>query len=158
MIFEATKWLQSFSTFYSRRRLSTTQFKPCPLCTLYTLCTLCTLYTLCTLCTLRTLCTLCSFPFFGTGIPKPPWSRSRSLFTKIVHLKDPTVHWCWTVLCLQFGRYLRPFGPDTTFISIYFSITNSCTRSFISQPVGAFILIMGTASSQREERSIHVRQ
>ena len=79
-------------------RLSASQLKLCPLRTLHTLSTLSTLYTLCTLYTLYTLytlctlCTLCLFPFFGTGIPKPPWSRSRSLFTKTVRLKDPTVH------------------------------------------------------------------
>ena len=63
--------------------------------------------------------------------PKTPVVRvTQVLSTKTVHIKRPNDTLMYLTmprllqLCLRFGRYLRPFGPDTTFIFTYLIILN----------------------------------
>ena len=65
-----------------------------------------------------------SLPFsvLRNTCPKTPVVRvTQVLSTKTVHIKRPNDTLMYLTmprllqLCLRFGRYLRPFGPDTTF-------------------------------------------
>ena len=122
MIFEATKWLQCCHTSHSHRRLSTYRF------------TLSGFYTR-SLSLLNShsahllhpfspasqlplpLASLCLFPSFGTRVPKRPCP-----FHETTHLKRPNDTLLYPTmprlspLCLRFGRYLRPFAHDSTYI------------------------------------------
>ena len=128
MIFEATKWLQCCCTSYSHTRLPTSRF------------TLFDFYTR-SLSLLNShsahllhpsspasqltlpLASLCLFPSFKTRVPKRPWPWSRRPFPRNYPLKKKTDD---TLMyptmprlsrhCLWFGRYLRPFVHDTTYI------------------------------------------
>ena len=67
------------------------------------------------------LASLCLFPSFGTRVPKRPWPGSRRPFPRNYPLKkktDDTLMYPTmprlSLLCLRFGRYLRPFVHDTT--------------------------------------------
>ena len=63
------------------------------------------------------------FPSFETRVPKRPWPGSRRPFPRNYPLKKKTDD---TLMyptmprlsrhCLRFGRYLRPFVHDTTYI------------------------------------------
>ena len=66
----------------------------------------------------------CLFPSFETRVPKRPWPGSRRPFPQNYPLKKKTDD---TLMyptmprlsrhCLWFGRYLRPFVDDTTYMS-----------------------------------------
>ena len=63
------------------------------------------------------------FPVLRNRCPETPVVRfTQVLSTKTVHLKRPNGTLMYLTmprllqLCLRFGRYLRPFGPDTTLI------------------------------------------
>ena len=70
------------------------------------------------------LASLCLFSSYRTRVPYRPWPGSRRPFPRNYPLKrtDDTLMYPTmprlSRLCLRFGRYLRPFVHDTTFIYI----------------------------------------
>ena len=65
---------------------------------------------------------LCLFPSYRTRVPKRPWPGSPRPFPRNYPLEktDDTLIYPTmprlSRLCLRFGRYLRPFVHDTTYI------------------------------------------
>ena len=67
---------------------------------------------------------LCLFPSYRTCVPKRPWPGSRT-FPRNYPLErtDDTLMYPTmprlSRLCLRFGRYLRPFVHDTTYMMLF---------------------------------------
>ena len=80
---------------------------------------------------------LCLFPSFGTRVPKRPWPGSRRLFPRNYPLKKTQRHIdvpddaAALATLFAFGRYLRPFGPDTTYMYFNELRTRACTFKFV---------------------------
>ena len=128
MIFGATKWLQCCCTSYSHGRLSTSQFilfgfhtRSLSLLNSHSAHSFASVLSGVSTNSPRSISL--PFPVLQNRCPETPVVKVKQILsTKTVHLKRPnTVHWWYLTmprllqLCLRFGWYLRPFGPDTTF-------------------------------------------